>query len=73
MFGSGDDAALTELFGMDSPYSRHADDLRRTLGDLEEQVLSGSASRTALDEYRKLSETLKSSLSARVDEVSSRL
>ncbi|MEV4565338.1 AAA family ATPase [Nonomuraea sp. NPDC049419] len=73
VLGSGDDAILTELFGMDSPYSRHADNLRRTLGDLEEQVLSGSASRTAVDAYRTLSEILKSSLSARVDEVSSRL
>ncbi|MER6946560.1 AAA family ATPase [Nonomuraea sp. NPDC000554] len=71
-FGSGDDAILTELFGVDSPYSRHAEDLRHTLGDLEEKVLSGSASKAEIEQYRRLSEMLESSLSARVEEISSR-
>ncbi|MFC7592486.1 AAA family ATPase [Nonomuraea antimicrobica] len=72
VYGSGDDAILTELFGVDSPYSRHAEDLRRTLGDLEEKVLTGTASEAEIAEYRKLGEILESSLSARVDEISSR-
>ncbi|MFB4292587.1 AAA family ATPase [Nonomuraea sp. ATR24] len=73
VFGSGDDAILTELFGVDSPYSRRAEGVRRILGDLEEKVLEGSASTAEIEEYRKLSKMLESSLSARVDEVSSRL
>ncbi|MEV4289082.1 AAA family ATPase [Nonomuraea bangladeshensis] len=73
VFGSGDDAILTELFGIDSPYSARAEDVRRQLGDLEEKVLSGSASEAEIERYRDLSQMLESSLSARVDEVSSRL
>ncbi|MEW9553523.1 AAA family ATPase [Nonomuraea sp. NPDC050783] len=73
VFGSGDDAILTGLFGVDSPYSTRAEDVRRRLGDLEEKVLSGSASNEEIESYRRLSKMLESSLSARVDEVSSRL
>ncbi|SDI79853.1 AAA family ATPase [Nonomuraea jiangxiensis] len=73
VFGSGDDAILTELFGVDSPYSTRAEDIRRHLGDLEDKVLNGSASEAEIEEYRELSKMLESSLSARVDEVSSRL
>ncbi|MEV5501666.1 AAA family ATPase [Nonomuraea fuscirosea] len=73
VFGSGDDAILTELFGVDSSYSTRAEDVRRQLGDLEEKVLSGSASEAEIEDYRKLGKMLESSLSARVDEVSARL
>ncbi|MGW0804302.1 AAA family ATPase [Nonomuraea sp. NPDC002799] len=73
VFGSGDDAILTELFGVDSPYSTRAEDVRRHLGDLEDKVLGGSASEAEIEDYRKLSKMLESSLSARVDEVSARL
>ncbi|WP_345568506.1 AAA family ATPase [Nonomuraea rosea] len=73
VYGSGDDAILTELFGVDSPYSTRAEDIRRQLGDLEDKVLSGTASEAEIESYRKLSHMLESSLSARVDEVSSRL
>jgi len=73
IYGSGDDAILTELFGVESPYSTEADRLRRRLGRLEGSVLSGEASPSEVEEYKRLSETLTSSLNARVDEVSSRL
>jgi len=73
VYGSGDDAVLSELFGVGSPYSTQADTLRRLLGDLEMKVLDGSATAEELTEYRELSERLTSSLSARADEVAARL
>lgn len=73
IYGSGDDAILTELFGVETPYSTEAERLRRRLGSLEGRVLSGEASSSEVAEYQRLSEMLTSSLTARVDEVSSRL
>ena len=73
VYGSGDDAVLTELFGVDTPYSAEAERMRRRLGDLEIKVLNGSASDEERDEYKTLSTTLTSSLSARADEVAARL
>ena len=73
VYGSGDDAILTELFGVETPYSTEAERLRRRLGALEKRVLRGEASEAEITEYTELSETLTSSLTARVDEVSSRL
>jgi predicted ATP-binding protein involved in virulence len=73
VYGSGDDAILTELFGIETPYSSEAERLRRRLGELEEKVLAGDASPTEVTEYEQLSEGLTSSLNARIDEVASRL
>ncbi|MFI9270592.1 AAA family ATPase [Kitasatospora sp. NPDC052896] len=73
VYGSGDDAVLSELFGLESPYSEQAEDARRRLGDIEGRVLAGDSSDEELAEYQELSEKLMSSLSARVDEVSARL
>jgi hypothetical protein len=73
VYGSGDDAILTELFGIDTPYSAEAERLRQRLGDLEVKVLEGSASIAEKEEFRTLSEKLTSSMSARVDEVAARL
>ena len=73
VYGSGDDAILTELFGVETPYSIEAEKLRRRLGSLEEMVLNGEASSDEVAEYRSLSERLTSSLSARIDEVAARL
>lgn len=73
VYGSGDDAILTELFGMETPYSAESERLRRRVGDLEVKVLDGQASEAELAEYRELRETLTSSLAARVDEVAARL
>ncbi|MEV6982859.1 AAA family ATPase [Sphaerisporangium sp. NPDC051017] len=69
VYGSGDDAVLTDLFGVDTPYSTRAEEMRRRLGNLETKVLAGTASPAEIDEYQALSETLTSSLTARVDEV----
>lgn len=73
VYGSGDDAILSELFGVDTPYSAEAEMMRERLGDLETKVLDGTATAEEKEEYRTLSETLTSSLSTRVDEVTSRL
>jgi len=69
IYGSGDDAVLSELFGLDTPYSEDAEKMRDRLGDLEVVVLNGSASGAEQAEYEALSRTLTSSLSARADEV----
>jgi hypothetical protein len=73
VYGSGDDAVLTALFGVTSPYSRRADQLRQRMGQLEARILDGSASENEQSEYKSLSETLSSSLSTRVDEIMKRL
>ena len=73
VYGSGDDAILSDLFGLESPYSAAAEQARRRVGDLEGRVLSGDASESELAEYEELSNRLNSSLSARVIEVSARL
>jgi energy-coupling factor transporter ATP-binding protein EcfA2 len=73
VYGSGDDAVLTELFGVSTPYSEQAVRLRRRLGDLELMILDGVASETEREEYRSLSGTLSSSLSTRAAEIAARL
>ena len=73
VYGSGDDAILSELFGVETPYSPAAERMRQHLGDLEIKVLDGMASVAEKEEYRALSETLTSSLTARADEVAARL
>lgn len=73
VYGSGDDAVLTELFGLDSPYSEQADKLRARLVDLEVKVLAGTADEQEVRQYKELREKLTSSLTARVDEVAARL
>ncbi|WP_433183403.1 AAA family ATPase [Actinoallomurus sp. CA-150999] len=73
VYGSGDDAVLSDLFGIGSPYSTVAEKLRRRLGDLEVKVLDGSASEAEAGEYRRLSRVLTSSLSTRLDEIGARL
>lgn len=73
VYGSGDDAALSDLFGLDTPYGSEAEKLRSKLIEIEGRVLDGSASKAEVRQYREMSETLTSSLSARVDEVSGRL
>jgi energy-coupling factor transporter ATP-binding protein EcfA2 len=73
VYGSGDDAVVSDLFGLDSPYSAEAERLRERLGDLEIKVLDGTASAAEREEYQTLGETLTSSLSTRADEVNSRI
>jgi hypothetical protein len=73
VYGSGDDAVLSELFGLETPYSERAEELRKELVPLEMSVLAGEASEADIGRYRKLRRLLNSSPSARADEVSARL
>ncbi|MEE2049427.1 AAA family ATPase [Nocardiopsis tropica] len=73
VYGSGDDALLTDLFGIDSPYSEAAEAKRQRLAALEVAIMRGTASVEERQEYVALNRTLNSSLAARVDEVASRL
>jgi energy-coupling factor transporter ATP-binding protein EcfA2 len=67
--GSGDDAVLTELFGLDSPYSERVDEIRETLTHLERLAIRGDASEKDLRRLAALSEELAPSPSSRVRDV----
>ncbi|WP_062357807.1 AAA family ATPase [Herbidospora yilanensis] len=73
VYGSGDDALLSDLFGIETPYSPRAEAMRRRLVALERAVLRGQATLEELVEFEELQETLNSSLMARVDEIAARI
>ncbi|MEV7218083.1 AAA family ATPase [Kitasatospora cineracea] len=73
VYGSGEDAVLSELFGLESPYSDCAEEERRRLVPLERKVFAGQATDAEAREYRELAARLSSSRAARVDEVAARL
>ncbi|MEC4017800.1 AAA family ATPase [Streptomyces sp. H27-D2] len=73
VYGSGDDAVLSALFGLESPYSDRAEHKRQRLVALERKVYAGTADAEEVTEYSKLSGLLASSLEARVTEVAARL
>jgi hypothetical protein len=73
VYGSGDDAVLSELFGLETPYSDRAVELRSELVDLEVSVISGTATEEQSRRYDELKEILTSSPSARAREVETRL
>lgn len=52
--GTADDAVLTELFGLESPYSARAEQLRQRMTQLEREVLSRRASEAQRAEYFSL-------------------
>ncbi|MFI5838856.1 AAA family ATPase [Catenuloplanes sp. NPDC051500] len=73
VYGSGDDAVLSELFGLDTPYSDAAQHLRRELVELEHAVVVGTAAPEQRERYGYLSRLLTSSPATRVAEVAARL
>ncbi|KMS72118.1 ATPase AAA [Streptomyces viridochromogenes] len=73
VYGSGEDAVLSELFGLETPYSERADRLRRLLVRLEEKVFDGEASADEVAEYKELAAKLTSSRTARVYEMAAHL
>ncbi|MFJ2432507.1 AAA family ATPase [Streptomyces anulatus] len=73
VYGSGEDAVLSELFGLGSPYSNRAEEQRRKLISLERKVFAGQATEEEAREYRELAAELSSSRSARVREVAAQL
>ncbi|MFG3287708.1 AAA family ATPase [Streptomyces sp. NPDC048179] len=73
VYGSGDDAVLSDLFGLDTPYSERAEQARSEFVELEAEIYGGAASAESLARYRELKERLASSPSARVDELGTHL
>lgn len=73
VYGSGEDVALSELFGLETPYSDRAEQERRELVPLERKVFAGHATDAEAREYRERTTRLSSSRSARVEEVATRL
>lgn len=73
VYGSGDDAAVSELFGLETPYSDRAEDKRRRLVALEGKIYAGEVTSAEAAEYTGLSRLLASSLTTRVAEVAARL
>ncbi|WP_431680208.1 AAA family ATPase [Kitasatospora sp. KL5] len=73
LYGSGDDTALSELFGLPSAYSAAAEAERRLLVRLERKLYAGRATSAERDAYRRLGAKLNSSLGARADELAARL
>lgn len=69
VYGSGDDAVLSELFGLDTPYSERAEQARAEFVELEARIYDGEAAPETLTRYRALKERLASSPSARLDEM----
>ncbi|WP_328329340.1 AAA family ATPase [Kribbella sp. NBC_00382] len=73
VYGSGDDAILSELFGMETLYSDRAEQDRSELVALELRVLRGEADPLERERYEVLSRRLISSPVARTDEIAARL
>jgi energy-coupling factor transporter ATP-binding protein EcfA2 len=73
VYGSGDDAVLSELFGLDTPYSERAERLRAELVELEVAVIGGTADERAVRRYERLRGMLTSSPVARTREVTARM
>lgn len=73
VYGSADDAVLSELFGLDTPYSSRAEKYRQRLVALERKVYAGTADEDEVNEYHELGRLLTSSLQSRVAEVAARL
>lgn len=64
--GTGDDGVLTELFGLDSPYSDRTENLRRRLTILETAALRGRANEAELAELAELTMIIVPSPASRI-------
>lgn len=73
VYGSGDDAVLSELFGLDTPYSEQAEHVRAEFVALESRVYEGDRSYETFERYMRLKDLLTSSPAARVEETSAQL
>lgn len=58
--GSVDDAVTSRLFGLDNPYSLHAQEMRKRLGEIERSMQRGEATPAEVAERRKLLDHLPS-------------
>ncbi|WP_416973923.1 AAA family ATPase [Streptomyces sp. 4F14] len=73
VYGTGDDAVLSELFGLDTPYSERARELRQELVELEAKVVTGEATDAEEARHAALRARLKSSPRTRATELQARL
>ncbi|MCX4677120.1 ATP-binding protein [Streptomyces sp. NBC_01433] len=73
VYGSGDDAVLSDLFGLDTPYSERAEHFRAEFVALESKVYEGDTSPGTVARYKELKDLLTSSPAARVHEMSAQL
>ncbi len=73
VYGSGDDAVLSDLFGLDTPYSERAELIRAEFVELEERIYDGGSSPELLARYQELKSLLTSSPTARLDEMTAHL
>ena len=64
---------MSELFGLDTPCSERAVELRRELVELESDVVTGHADAQEISRYEHLRNLLTSSPATRVDELAARL
>lgn len=69
VYGTGDDAVLSDLFGLDTAYSQQATRLRDELVKLEILVASGNATVDEHTRYIELKDLLTSSPMTRVGEI----
>ena len=66
--GSIDDAVLTELFGLETPYSQEAERLRERVAELEAKLQTGEVSAREKSELRDLRSRLPKTLSSDVEQ-----
>lgn len=72
VYGTGDDAVLSDFFGLETPFSRRAEKLREELADLEYEVTAGDADPETVRRFRALRWTLASSQATYVEDSSLR-
>ncbi|MEH0556459.1 MULTISPECIES: AAA family ATPase [Streptomyces] len=72
VYGTGDDAVLSDFFGLETPFSRRAEELREELADLEYEVAAGDANSETVRRFRALRRTLASSQATYVEDSSLR-
>lgn len=66
--GSLDEAVLTDLFGLETPYSDQTEKLRERVGELEARLQSGEATLAEEEEFDRLSAQLPQSLPSAVEQ-----
>ncbi len=66
--GSLDEAVLTDLFGLETPYSEETEKLRERVAELEARLQSGDATPVEEEEFERLSSHLPQTLPSAVEQ-----
>ena len=66
--GSLDEAVLTDLFGLETPYSEETEKLRERVSELEARLQSGNATPVEEEEFERLSARLPQTLPSAVEQ-----